>query len=44
MSLNEQRNPLADEQPAAKELDESARVLTIEATPYIFLPDYHVSF
>ena len=43
-SLNEQGNPLADEQPAAKELNESTRVLTIEAMPHISLPDHHMSF
>ena len=31
-------------QPAAKEWNGSARVLTIEATPYISLPDHHMSF
>ena len=44
MPLNEQENPLAEKQPAAEEWDESTRVLTIEATPHIFLPDHHASF
>ena len=43
-SLDEQGNPLADKQPTAKEWNKSARVLTIEATPWIPLPDHHVSF
>ena len=43
-SLDEQGNLLAEEQPAAKEWDESARVLTIEAMPCISLPDHHASF
>ena len=43
-SLDEQGNPLAEKQPAAEEWDESARVLTIEATLHISLPDHHVSF
>ena len=44
MSLDEQGNPLADEQSAAKEWDKSTRVLIIEAMPHIPLPDHHVSF
>ena len=44
MSLDEQGNPLAKEQPAAEEWDESARVLTIEVTPQISLLDHHASF
>ena len=43
-SLDEQGNPLAEEQPAAKEWDESARVLTIEAMPRISLPDHMCLF
>ena len=44
MSLNEQGNLLADKQPAVKEWDKSAKVLTVEATPCISLPDHHMSF
>ena len=43
-SLDEQGNPLADEQPTAKEWDESARVLTVEAILCVSFPDYHMSF
>ena len=43
-SLDKQGNPFADEQPAAKEWNESTRVLTIEATSRISLPDHHASF
>ena len=43
MSLDEQGNPLADEQSAAKEWDESARVLTIEAMHHVSLPNHHAS-
>ena len=42
--LDEQGNPLANEQPTAEEWDKSARVLTIEAMPHVSLPDYHKSF
>ena len=42
--LDEQGNPLADEQPAAEEWDESTRVLTIEAMPHISLPHHYASF
>ena len=42
--LDEQGNPLADEQLIAEEQDKSTRVLTIEATPHISLSDHHVSF
>ena len=44
LSLDEQSNPLANEQPIAKEWDKSVRVLTIEATLHISLPDHHASF
>ena len=44
MSLDEQGNSLADEQPAAEEWDKSARVLIIEAMSHVPLPDHHVSF
>ena len=44
MSLDEQGNPLADEQPTAEEWDKSTRVLTIEAMPCVSLPDHHASF
>ena len=44
MSLDEQGNPLAGEQPAAEEWDKSTRALTIEATSHISLPDHHASF
>ena len=43
-SLDEQGNPLANKQPTAEEWDKSARVLTIEGIPYIFLSDHHASF
>ena len=43
-SLDEEGDPLANEQPAAKEWNESARVLTIEAMPHISLSDHHASF
>ena len=43
-SLDEQGNPLVNEQPTTKEWDESAKVLTIEGMLYISLPDHHVSF
>ena len=44
MSLDEQGNPLAEKQPTAEEWDKSTRVLIIEATPCISLPDHHASF
>ena len=43
-SLDEQGNPLAEEQPTAEEWNESARVLIIEAMSCISLPDHHASF
>ena len=43
-SLDKQGNPLAEEQHAAEEWDESARVLSIEAMLHISLPGHHVSF
>ena len=43
-SLDEQGNPLANEQPTAEGWDESTRVLTIEVTLCISLPDHHASF
>ena len=42
--LDEQGNPLANEQPTAEEWDESARVLTIEAMLHVSLSDHHASF
>ena len=44
ISLDEQENPIVDEQPMAEEWDESTRVLTIEAAPRISLPNHHASF
>ena len=43
-SLNKQENPLANEISTAEEWDESAKVLTVEATPHVSLPDHHTSF
>ena len=43
-SLDKQGNPLANKQPTAKKWDESARILTIEATFHIPFPDYHDFF
>ena len=40
LSLDKQENLLANEQPTAKEWDESARVLAIEAISHISLPDH----